>query len=139
MFGKTMTVPDALLPKYFTLLTDIDMPVTDPYQAKMILAETIIAMYHSKKEAEKAKEDFIKTFSKKEIPDELPELKLPKKKMQLLEALVFAGVSSKSEARRLIAQNAIQINQEVIPEDKEITFSTGDILKIGKKTFFRIQ
>lgn len=149
MFGKTMTVPDALLSKYFTLLTDIDVPVADPYQAKMILAETMVTMYHSKKEAEKAKEDFIKTFSKKEIPTELPELKLLNekptqgrpasgRKMQLLEALICAGVQSKSEARRLIAQKAIQINQEVILEDKEIIFSAGDVLKIGKKTFFRI-
>ena len=139
MFGKIMAIPDSLIEKYFTLLTDIDMPQSEPYKAKMTLAETITEMYFSKEIAQREKENFIKTFSKKEISEDLPELNLPQNKMNLVDVLLKTGVQSRGEARRLIDQRAIQINQVVVSEDGETTFSKGDVLKVGKKKFFRIK
>lgn len=139
MFGKIMSVPDSLIPKYFELLTDRDMTEPDPYRAKLILAETLTEMYHGTKNAEKAKEHFVGAFSKRIVPDDIPSFSLSQKKMKLSDFLVRAGISSKSEARRLILQNAIQINQETVFLDDEIVFAPGDVVKIGKKKFLRIK
>ena len=79
MFGKIMSIPDPLINKYFELLTDIDAPKGNPYRSKMLLAETIVGMYHSPAIAKKAKENWIKTFSKKETPEDAKELKVKKK------------------------------------------------------------
>lgn len=140
MFGKTMAIPDALIKKYFTLLTDNDIPdITNPYEAKMLLAETITGMYHSKKDAEKARENFIKKFSKKETPDDAPALKVGKKETTLLDLLLKSGVESKSEARRLITQHAIQLNETVKKDpDEIISVRGGEILKVGKRKFFKL-
>ena len=139
MFGKIMAIPDSLIEKYFTLLTDIDMPQSEPYKAKMTLAETITEMYFSKEIAQREKENFIKMFSKKEITEDIPELTLSQNKMNLVDVLLKTGIQSRGEARRLIDQRAIQINQVVVSEDGETTFSKGDVLKVGKKKFFRIK
>ncbi|MEK7651493.1 MAG: tyrosine--tRNA ligase [Patescibacteria group bacterium] len=139
MFGKIMSIPDPLINKYFELLTDIDAPKGNPYQSKMLLAETIVGMYHSPAIAKKAKENWIKTFSKKETPEDAKELKV-KKEINLLNLLLASGVESKSEARRLIQQKAIKID-DVTKENTEETLKLkgGEILKVGKHRFFKIK
>ena len=89
--------------------------------------------------AKRAEEAFTATFSRRELPAEMPEIALPQKKMRLVDFLVKTGVPSKSEARRLIAQGAIQMNQETMSGDEEIIFSPGDIVKIGKKRFLKVK
>lgn len=141
MFAKIMKIPDALISKYFTLLTDGDTPKNmKPYESKKLLAETIVKIYHSGEVAKKAKENFVKVFSKKELPNNLEELKIPKFQLSITELLIVAGIQSKSEARRLIAQNAVEINGAVKKGPNEILhLHAGDTLKIGKKQFFKIQ
>lgn len=140
MFGKLMSVPDNLIEKYFVLLTEVDPPKNlGPYENKKLLARTIVGMYHGKKEAEKAEEKFIKTFSKKEAPEEMKELKIKNKEVGLINLLIEGGTLSKSEARRLILQNAVEINSQVKNNPNEIlTLQGGEILKIGKHKFFKI-
>jgi tyrosyl-tRNA synthetase len=140
MFGKIMSIPDNLIDKYFLLLTEEDIPQNkNPYEKKLLLAEKIVEMYHSKKTAKKAKEEFIKVFSKKELPEKITELNIKKKEITLIELLLFANVQSKSEAKRLISQNAVKINNtlKTNPEEK-IKIKKGDILKIGKRRFFKL-
>ena len=138
MFGKLMSIPDALIPKYFTLLTDLNPPKQlSPYHAKLLLAETIVGMYHSEKDAAKAKENFIKIFSKGETPAEIPELKV-NRNATILEALRASGIPSNSEAMRLVTQGAVQINGVVANNPRE-TLREGNVLKVGKKKFFRIR
>lgn len=137
MFGKLMQTPDVLIEKYFELLTDLDMPRDlSPYESKMLLGETIVGMYHSEKLANNAREDFVKTFSKKEAPEDLPELKI-KKGILTLDLVLVAGKISKSEARRLIAQGAISIDGEKI-ENPASVINSGMVLKIGKHKFFHL-
>ena len=138
MFGKLMSVPDALTDRYFTNFTEVPPPGGNPYEAKMLLAETITRMYHSEKEAARAKENWINTFSKKEIPDDIRELRIENRELRMLEVLIAAGVPSKSEARRLIEQGAIKVNGEVVKNPNE-TRKDGDIVKIGKKEFVKIK
>ena len=138
MFGKLMSIPDALIEKYFELLTDIGAPKGNPYQSKMLLAETIVGMYHSPIIAVKAKENWIKTFSKKEAPEDANELKV-KKDISVSELVLASGVESKSEARRLIAQKAVKIEDITKGNPNEILdLKGGEILKVGKHRFFKL-
>ncbi len=140
MFGKLMSIPDSLTAKYFTHLTEMEPPQGNPYSAKMLLAETITRMYHGEKEAAKAKENWIKTFSKREMPEDTKELRIEHREYGILELLIASGVKSKSEARRLIAQKAVELDGKIIANEKEyIKLSGGEILKIGKHRFFKIK
>jgi tyrosyl-tRNA synthetase len=139
MFGKLMSLPDALIGKYFELLTDKDAPKGNPYQAKLLLAETVTGMYRSRALAGKAKENWIRTFSKKEAPTDARELKIRDKKLGIIELLTASGVSSKSEARRLISQKAVKLDDAVKSDPDEILkLGGGEILKVGKHRFFKI-
>lgn len=140
MFGKVMSIPDNLIDKYFILLTDIDQPKNlGPRDAKLLLAGTIVSMYHSPAIAKKAGENFIKVFSKKELPENLPRLKLKTENLKLTELLFQAGVPSKSEARRLILQKAVEIDGAVKTDPNEkLNLRGGEVLKIGKRKFFKI-
>lgn len=139
MFGKIMSVPDSLVGKYFSLLTDCEVIPSDPYLAKRTLAEEIVHIYHGEKKAKMAAEEFSRVFSKREMPTDIPLLSLPQEKMNLIDALVLSGLPSKSEARRLIEQGGVQLNQETMEKDDIIIFAEGDILKVGKKKFFKIK
>lgn len=150
MFGKIMSLKDELITKYFLLTTDLDIKEIDkienslkngenPMGFKKILAKTIISFYHSKKKAEKAEENFVDTFQKKEIPEEMEEIKASTGEI-LSEILVKNKVlSSKGEWRRLVLENAVHD----LVKDKNITevnfkISEDLTLKIGKKRFVRI-
>ncbi len=141
MFSKIMTIPDNLIDKYFTLLTDIERPKNlDPREAKLFLAEKIVSDLHSPILAKKAKNYWLKTFSQKELPKEAPLLRLKEKKIKIIDLLLKAGIKSKSEARRLIFQKAIEINNEIKNDPKEeIEINEEVILKIGKKRFYKIK
>ncbi|MFA5937297.1 MAG: tyrosine--tRNA ligase [Candidatus Paceibacterota bacterium] len=150
MFGKIMSVKDELIVKYFLLTTNLNINEINkiekslkggenPMNFKKILAKEIISFYHSKKEAQKAEENFIKTFARKEIPDEMEEIKSAEGEM-LSDVLVKNKVlSSKGEWRRLIEGNAIHdlINKQNI-KDMNIKILNSLTLKIGKKRFVKI-
>ncbi len=140
MFGKIMSIPDSLINKYFTYFTEIDPPRKSPYESKMFLAETLVSMYHGEKAAAKARENFVKTFSKKETPEDVEELRIKNHEVGIMDLLLAAGVPSKSEARRLIEQGAIKINEVVKKDFQEALNLKGrEILKIGKHRFFKIK
>lgn len=141
MFGKLMVIPDALMPSYFELLTDISAPARmNPRDAKLLLAQTIVGRYHGREAGESAATNFIKVFSQKKQPEDIPELPIPHSPFPLIELLLQAGVNSKSEARRLIRQGGIKINNEVKKDPEEIITVVNDmILHIGKRQFFRLK
>ena len=144
MFGKIMSLPDALMESYYTLLTDIPeaefkaMIVTSPRDAKITLAKHVIAWLHTPAEAEGAAEEFMRVFSRKEVPDDMPEVKIdgpgPHK---LAPLIVKAGLaSSNGEAIRKIKENAVSLDGvKVSPGDfnKEQVFTGPVVLKLGRK------
>ena len=140
MFGKIMSIPDALISKYFDLLTDLKKPRSkDQRKNKLLLAKTIVADLHNKKLAQKAEDYFIKVFSKKEQPTDIVKLKIKAKKINLVDLLIKAGVKSKSEARRLIDQGGIRIDKEVKKgHNTKISIKGGSVLQIGKRKFFEL-
>lgn len=140
MFGKLMSVPDELMPKYFALLTDMAFPKDmKPRDAKALLARTITAWLHSGEAANTAEEAFTNRFSKKELPNEMEEIAAGDASNSV-ELLLLAGIKSKAEARRLIEQSGVKMDGVVITEaDAPLKVMDGAVLQIGKLKFFRIR
>ncbi len=149
MFGKAMSIPDNLMDQYFTLATntlwqhveEIKKSYKNPRDQKLILAHTIVEQYHGSHAARKAQENFVSQFSKKELPTDIPEIKLKAGTYQMADLLVETKLAaSKSEARRLISQGGVKINQKAV-EDKPLVLGTKNnlILQVGKRKFVKIK
>lgn len=152
MLGKIMSLPDELITKYSSFCTDIseadiksvesDMKSgkLNPRDAKLNLAFEIVKIYHGEKKAQKAKEEFINIFSKKELPTDIEEFKLKTGKINIVDLLLNCGaVKSKGEAKRLVEQKGVKINDEVVGNwDGESEFKGGEIIHIGKRKFLKI-
>ncbi|MCL4480497.1 MAG: tyrosine--tRNA ligase [Candidatus Thermoplasmatota archaeon] len=147
MYGKVMSLKDEFIIKYFILTTRVDMKIIEQYKQalesganpkdiKMKLAFELVRFYQSSKEAEKAEEYFINTFSKKETPTDLP--KFQPQKYDIISVLVETKlVSSRSEARRVVEQNGVKIDGTVI-NDINYVVSSGSVLQKGKIKFVKI-
>lgn len=140
IFGKVMSISDELMMKYFELLTDEDLPEIKkmhPKEAKARLAKNIITQYYSTKEADNAKTEFERVFSKKELPQDIPEYKIDGKET-LLTILIKSGlVKSGNEARRLLKQGAVFLDDKKI-EEENFTPSHSGNLKVGSRRFLRL-
>ena len=152
MFGKIMSLKDKLIVKYFKLCTDLSLleiseienklksETVNPRDIKMKLAYEIVRIYHGKGKAQKAEENFVNTFQKKEIPEEMTELKAEKGKT-LMDVLVEAKLlSSKGDFRRLVKEGAI-IDLGVDRKITDVNFvpKSGMKFKIGKRRFMKIK
>lgn len=153
MFTKVMQVPDALIVKYFELATDILPEELDkvkeeladggnPKDAKLLLARTITALYHSEEDAQAAENFFAEAFTKRQVPEEVDLLQVILEKGNLLDCvrpLVNGGyVGSGAEFRRLVSQGGVQKNGERVKDMAE-TVRAGDVLKVGKRKFVRVE
>ena len=104
-----------------------------------MLAEEMVERFHSKELAQQAVDHFVTKFSKKAIPDELPELLLTDELLALPWPLLLKSsglVKSSSEANRLLKQGAVKVNQVKIDADHR-GLQTGDVLSVGKKVMVR--
>jgi len=149
MFGKLMSIPDELMANYLDLLTDVpadraaelvDPDKTHPRKAKAELARTIVDRFHGTDAATAAEAEFERVFSKRDVPTEMPEIALPAGKVALVDLIVTAGFAkSKSEARRLIEQNAVSLDGEKVTAiDAEVDPPAGAVLRVGRRRFARI-
>lgn len=152
MFGKLMSIPDWLIVKYMRLLTNISEEEIEEYErsmkegkinprdVKMRLAFEITKFFHGEDEAKQAQEGFIKVFSKRELPEDIPTVHLDTDGVELVELLVKLNVAeSRSEAKRLIQQGGVKLDGEKITDiHAQITLDSEKILKVGKRHFFRL-
>ncbi|MFH1661771.1 MAG: tyrosine--tRNA ligase [Candidatus Falkowbacteria bacterium] len=145
MYGKIMSWPDELIIPGFEICTRVFINKNEiknnPRDAKMKLAKEIVKIYYSDKEASEAESHFIKTVQKKEVPDEIETKKVKVKKINIIDLLVEVNlVKSKGEARRLIAQNGIKIDGEVINDvNAEIKINkNGVLVQRGKRMFVKV-
>lgn len=156
IFGKTMSVPDELMLKYYELATDLsneqlqelkqqlEEGTLHPRDAKVRLAHTFVRMYHGVQAADQAKERFETVFQKGALPSDIPEVEIDAggaDAVRLIELLVMTKLaSSNSEARRSIQQGAVKINQEKVTDIQlELTLQDGDIVQVGKRKFAKIK
>lgn len=148
MYGKTMSLNDDFIIKYFVLLTRVSPALIETYEQeiksganprdyKMKLAYELVQFYHSQKDAKQAQNFFIQTFSKKEIPTDIPEIQ-PTTYNVMTALLESKCVKSKTEARRVIEQKGVKLNSKLI-ESSEQKIKSGDIIQKGKRTFIKIQ
>jgi len=153
MFGKVMSLKDELIEQYFLLATNTSMEDIEnikkrlksgenPMVIKKELASIMVSELHSKKDADAAKVSFESKFQKKApLAADIPEFKTKETKWKLIDLLVETGmVTSKSEGRRLIGNDAIEINGIGIKfQTSDITIKSHDIIKVGKKKFIKIK
>ena len=151
MYGKTLSIPDNMIEKYFFLGADADGKKmqevknslengqVNPRDIKRDLARKIVEIYHSEDLARKAEENFDRIFIRKDIPKDIPEVKLADD-TPIVDVLTSNElVSSNSEARRLIDQGAVKIDdQKCINRDQIIKKDESIVIKVGKRRFLRI-
>ncbi|TVT51424.1 MAG: tyrosine--tRNA ligase [Sedimenticola thiotaurini] len=153
MFGKIMSISDELMWRYYELLSF--KPMTEinalqqrvseglnPRDAKVMLAEELIARFHDKAAATKANENFVARFQKGAMPDEMPELTLEAGEGLSLANLLKEAelVASTSEALRMIKQGAVKIDGEKI-EDRNLVITAGvsAVYQVGKRRFAKVK
>ena len=146
IFGKIMSISDELMERYIEILYTDSMDefkgYDNPLEKKKFLAIKLIAEYHTEELAFHAKKDFEEKFSKKSFPSDIPLVKIESGNKTFLELIEeFTQRSfSRSEIKRLIKDNAIQINDikeitlQFIPE-KNIEYK----IKIGKRNFYKVE
>ncbi|HLW82770.1 MAG TPA: tyrosine--tRNA ligase [Candidatus Acidoferrales bacterium] len=155
MFGKLMSSSDELMWSYYELLTDFEervivrlkeevrTGVLHPMDAKMQLAHTIIANFHSEDAARTARDEFQRVFRDRQAPEDVPTKTLARSGLTRVSTLLFMSdlAPSRAEAERLIKQGAVEIDAERIEDvRKELDLSkpASFLLRAGKKKFLRI-
>ena len=141
-FGKIMSVPDALMPKYAELLTDLDLAQLKgihPKEAKVLLAKTLIEQFHGPEAAEKAAAEFERVFSKKEIPEGVPEFQTSRGSHRIVDVLASSNVApSKKEAQRLLSQGAVEVDGKRMGEKDTLDLQAPILIQVGKRRFIRV-
>jgi len=154
MFGKVMSISDAMMRDWFGLLNHtfrtpltrgeidalLDPARTHPRQAKATLGGKIVETYHGPKAAEDAAAEFDRVFSRKQAPQDMPEIRPASQRMNIVELVVSAGFAkSKSEARRLVQQKAVTLDDaEITDIGALVELKAGQVLRVGKRRFGRI-
>ncbi len=151
MFGKLMSIPDTLITRYYSLLTDVEQSEliemdkqiesgsVNPRNIKMRLAHMITEEYHGKDGADKAQEDFINVVSNKGIPDDIESVKI-EADTNILDLLVNLNfVQSKGEAKRLIQGGGVKLDGEKLSDMTfMVTPSMDKVLQAGKRKFAKL-
>ncbi|PKL46903.1 MAG: tyrosine--tRNA ligase [Planctomycetes bacterium HGW-Planctomycetes-1] len=149
MFGKVMSISDEMMENYYTLLTDIpaekikelvNPQKTHPKEAKVLLGKTIIKQFYDEAAAESAAAEFEKVFAQKQIPQDIPEVKISGESVTAAKLLSACElVASGGEAKRLIAGGGMTIDGEKITDpNKAITPKNGMIVRAGKLKFAKL-
>lgn len=151
MFGKTMSIPDELIARYFELLTQVPMSnimrlqedmksgKLNPRDAKICLAKEIIKIYHNEEEAEKAEEKFKLVFSQRDIPEDIPVIDSSEREVWLPKFLHDNSmVNSTSDGRRMIKQGAVKVNGEKYQEEN-LELQDAMVLQVGRRKFCRLR
>jgi tyrosyl-tRNA synthetase len=153
MFGQIMAWPDSLITLGLELCTDLPMEEIkqidqeikqdklNPRDAKAKLAREIVTIHHSQKAALEAEKEFNRIFKEKEKPSEMPIYKMKIGKYRVLDLLTQTKLApSKSEAKRLIEQGGVKIDNQTIKDwQKEITIKDGLVIQVGKRKFVQFK
>lgn len=160
IFGKAMSIPDEVMARYYELATDmiqdelesvnerLAKPDVNPMELKKELGERLVDMYHEAGSGKAAREEFERMFSKKELPNDMPEmtgsrlreLEIDPKSIYLVHLIARTNLSkSNSEARKLIQSNSVSLDGEKVTDvDYEFSLDREIVLKVGKRRFLRL-
>ena len=156
IYGKTMSLPDSMIMQYFENLTDVpdhelgemgramDEESINPIQLKKSLARELVTQFHDAEAARCAQEYFERTVQRGETPEDLDLYELPStpalEGQRLSRILTDANLTaSSSEARRLISQGAVHVNDiEIISDSSATELRAGDVIRVGRRRFVKI-
>tara|TARA_A100001037_G_scaffold302555_1_gene334445 strand:+ start:2231 stop:3430 length:1200 start_codon:yes stop_codon:yes gene_type:complete len=150
MYGKTMSITDEMIVKYFRLAADasdedlvkIESNLNDssynPRDAKRLLARSLVELYYDSDSALKAEDHFDEVIVNKSIPDDIPEFQIERETSLVDAAFLSKVVASKSEVRRLVKQGAVSVDGKKI-DDASLSLVSGQVIKIGKRRFLKIK
>ncbi len=151
-FGKVMSIPDGLIMNYYSYATtccagelaEVKSKLEsgiNPMILKKALASEVVKLYHGEEEAIKAQAGFESLFSKKEIPDDMPEYEISENEIKIVQLLVQSGLcSTNGEAKRLIQGGGVSLDGEKIESfDTSIAITEGSVLRAGKRKFIKIK
>jgi len=157
IYGKAMSIPDALMEKYFILATELplerirELVSPRPREAKAALARAIVSRYHGPEAAARAAAEFDRVFRDRELPEEVPPLSLPPEELKqgriwIVKLLRLSGcAASNSQARRLVEQGGVSLGPSadslavVRDANADVPVAEGTILKVGRRRFFRLR
>jgi len=158
MYGKVMSIPDDMIVRYFELVTNTDLKEVEkikeaieeknenPMEYKKQLARTIVKEYHGEDGAKKAEKEFESVFSKGNLPEDIPEVEISKDRLEdgelwIVKIVAATGmVDSNSEARRMIKQGAVTIDDEKYEKiNLDLEVKDGMIVQIGKRRYAKIK
>jgi tyrosyl-tRNA synthetase len=141
MFGKVMSIPDHLMPDYYSLLLDRPMPDAEPVEQKRELARSLVRMFHGERAVAEAERTF-DAVVRREVPEDVPEVELPADgEVWIVDLITRAGfASTNGEARRFIRGGAVRLGGEAV-RDETLSFKPEDvegrILQVGKRRYVR--
>ncbi len=145
MFGKIMSIPDSLMEKYFLLLTDLPVAQVEellaghPREAKVRLGMEVVKWLHSGEASEEARAEFDRVFKNKELPKNIPEIRLGEEllregKIPVFLAAAKAGLAgSTSEARRILRGGGIRVDGEKVGDEKALLGKGRYLIQVGKR------
>jgi tyrosyl-tRNA synthetase len=156
-FGRLMSLPDALMPRYFQLTTgwlpeqveatlaDLESGALSPVAAKRLLARTIVDLYHGAGAGERAEAEFDRVFKEGSVPSDVPEREVPASELpvawfRLLPRLGLA--TSNKDARRKIEQGAVRLDQEKVADPEEEVGAEaidGRLVQVGKRSWAKVK
>lgn len=158
IYGKSMSIPDELMYKYYELATDLnndqlaelksglEAGTVHPRDAKMQLAATFVRMYHGEEAAKSAEHHFITVFQQRALPDDIEEAvidpaELENGQIKIVKLLTVLGLqATSSEARRSVQQGAVRINEEKLTDiNTDVSPKDGDVIQVGKRKFAKIK
>lgn len=140
MFGKTMSINDELMTRWYKLLLG-RMPQGHPMEAKKALAQALVEQYHGRAAARHAREEFEKQFSKKDLAQVAENLSVPAGDIWIVELVEKTGrFKSRADIRRLIQQGGVRLDGQKITDQKaRVRVRGGEILKAGKLVVVKLQ
>jgi len=147
MFGKLMSLKDELTTNYLQLTTRLSeqerkeiQAIQNPKEQKERLAFEMVKLYHGASAAKKAQEEFTNVFSQKQLPSEIQEIALPKGSYPITDLLIKTKLaSSKSEARRLIEQRGVRINERTVESvDETVSLNDSFLIEKGRRHVVKI-
>ncbi len=152
MYGKILSIPDPLIEPYYTFLTDVALDdvsgeiVSSPRDAKRRLARTLVSKYHGQDAAVAAEEEFDRIHIQHERPIEVERVTLDRSLLKgggtiwIIDLLQASGlVASRSEAKRVIQQGGVRVNEERIESpDMDVPFAPPVLVQVGKRSFVEL-
>ncbi len=150
MYGKVMSLVDSVIVEYMTLVTDVpDAEIAEtaramqrgsvnPRDLKMRLAREIVTQFYSADAARDAEAEFVKVFQQRELPTDMPTFTL-KQDMPIVDLMLAAELApSRSEARRLITQGGVRLDDATIDQVDAVIHVHAGVLRVGRRKFVRL-